>query len=66
VTLNRQPDRRTRQGILADVKAGLQKFSRWPEQLLDMQGILPVLGGTQAEARANYEALKALVHAPVA
>jgi N-acetyl-S-(2-succino)cysteine monooxygenase len=54
------------QEFYADVKARLAKFGRRPDQLLVMPGIFPVLGGTEAEAQANYEALQALVHPSVA
>ena len=54
------------QAFYADVKARLPKFGRRPEQLLVMPGIFPVLGGTEAQAQANYEALQALVHPSVA
>jgi FMN-dependent oxidoreductase (nitrilotriacetate monooxygenase family) len=54
------------QEFYADVKGRLAKFGRAPDQLLVMPGIFPVLGGTEAEAAANYEALQALVHPSVA
>jgi FMN-dependent oxidoreductase (nitrilotriacetate monooxygenase family) len=54
------------QEFYGDVKSRLAKFGRRPEQLLVMPGIFPVLGGTEAEAQANYEALQALVHPSVA
>ncbi|MDB5446515.1 MAG: class flavin-dependent oxidoreductase [Phenylobacterium sp.] len=50
------------QEFYSDVKSRLARFGRRPEQLLVMPGIFPVLGGTEAEAEANYEALQALVH----
>jgi FMN-dependent oxidoreductase (nitrilotriacetate monooxygenase family) len=54
------------QEFYGDVKSRLAKFGRRPEQLLVMPGIFPVLGGTEADAQANYEALQALVHPSVA
>jgi FMN-dependent oxidoreductase (nitrilotriacetate monooxygenase family) len=54
------------QAFYADLKGRLAKFGRGPEQLLVMPGIFPVLGGTEAEAKANYEALQDLVHPAVA
>jgi FMN-dependent oxidoreductase (nitrilotriacetate monooxygenase family) len=54
------------QEFYADVKGRLAKFGRRPEQLLVMPGIFPVLGGTEAQAKANYEELQALVHPAVA
>jgi FMN-dependent oxidoreductase (nitrilotriacetate monooxygenase family) len=50
------------QEFYADVKGRLPRFGRDPEQLLIMPGIFPVLGGTEAEARDNYEYLQSLVH----
>lgn len=54
------------QAFYADLKGRLARFGRRPEQLLVMPGVFPVLGGTEAEARANYEALQDLVHPAVA
>jgi len=54
------------QAFYADIKARMARFGRRPEELLVMPGIFPVLGGTQAEARANYEELQSLVHPSVA
>lgn len=54
------------QEFYADVKERLARFGRRPEQLLVMPGIFPVLGGTEAEAKANYEDLQSLVHPAVA
>lgn len=50
------------QSFYTDVKGRLGKYGRSPDQLLVMPGIFPVLGGTQAEAEANYEYLQSLVH----
>jgi len=54
------------QEFYGDVKARLARYGRRPEELLVMPGIFAVLGGTEAEARANYEELQALVHPAVA
>lgn len=54
------------QAFYADLKERLPRFGRRPEQLLIMPGVFPVLGGTEAEAYANYEELQALVHPSVA
>ena len=54
------------QAFYGDVKGRLARFGRRPEQLLVMPGIFPVLGGTEAEAQANYEALQDLTHPAVA
>jgi FMN-dependent oxidoreductase (nitrilotriacetate monooxygenase family) len=50
------------QQFYADVKSRLGKYGRTPDQLLIMPGIFPVLGGTEAEAEANYEYLQSLIH----
>ena len=50
------------QAFYADIKGRLTRFGRSPEQLLIMPGIFPVLGGSEAEAQANYEELQSLVH----
>ncbi|MBB4858931.1 FMN-dependent oxidoreductase (nitrilotriacetate monooxygenase family) [Novosphingobium chloroacetimidivorans] len=50
------------QEFYADVKGRLPRFGRSPEQLLIMPGIFPVLGGSEAEAKANYEEIQSLVH----
>jgi FMN-dependent oxidoreductase (nitrilotriacetate monooxygenase family) len=54
------------QAFYADVKSRLARFGRRAEELLIMPGVFPVLGGTEAEAEANYEALQSLVHPSVA
>lgn len=50
----------------ADIKRRLPRHGRQPAELLVMPGIFAVLGGTEAEARANYEELQSLVPAEVA
>jgi len=54
------------QEFYTDVKGRLAKYGRRPEALLVMPGIFPVLGGTEAEAQANYEELQSLVYPSVA
>lgn len=54
------------QEFYGDVKRRLARYGRQREELIVMPGIFPVLGGTEAEAQANYEALQALVHPTVA
>ena len=49
------------QEFYADVKARAAKYGRASEDILIMPGIFPVLGGTEAEAQANYEEIQALV-----
>lgn len=54
------------QAFYGDVKARLPRYGRRPEDMLIMPGIFAVLGGTEAEAQANYEELQALVTPEVA
>ena len=54
------------QEFYGDVKARVARYGRRREDLLVMPGIFAVLGGTEAEAQANYEELQALVHPAVA
>jgi FMN-dependent oxidoreductase (nitrilotriacetate monooxygenase family) len=54
------------QEFYSDVKGRLGKYGRSPDQLLIMPGIFPVLGGTEAQAKDNYEYLQSLVHDDVA
>jgi FMN-dependent oxidoreductase (nitrilotriacetate monooxygenase family) len=54
------------QEFYSDMKGRLAKYGRRPEQLLIMPGLFPVLGGTEAEAKANYELIQSLVHPSIA
>ncbi|MBV8908330.1 MAG: LLM class flavin-dependent oxidoreductase [Sphingomonas sp.] len=54
------------QEFYADIKARASRYGRGPDQVLIMPGIFPVLGGTEAEAKANYEYIQSLVHPSVA
>jgi FMN-dependent oxidoreductase (nitrilotriacetate monooxygenase family) len=54
------------QNFYADVKGRLGKFGRRTEELVIMPGILPVVGGTEQEARDNYEFIQSLVHPTIA
>ena len=54
------------QEFYGDVKTRVARYGRRREDLLVMPGIFAVLGGTEAEAQANYEELQALVHPAVA
>jgi N-acetyl-S-(2-succino)cysteine monooxygenase len=54
------------QAFYSDVKGRLPRFGRRAEELLIMPGIFPVLGGTEAEAQANYELIQSLVHPAIA
>ena len=54
------------QSFYADVKGRLGKFGRRAEELVIMPGIFAVLGGTEQEARDNYEFIQSLVHPTIA
>ncbi len=54
------------QEFYSDIKGRLAKHGRRPEQLLIMPGLFPVLGGTEAEAKQNYEFIQSLVHPTIA
>lgn len=54
------------QEFYSDVKGRLARYGRGPDELLISPGIFPVLGGTEAEARANYDYLQSLVHPSIA
>jgi FMN-dependent oxidoreductase (nitrilotriacetate monooxygenase family) len=48
-----------------DVKGRLTKYGRQPDDLKIMPGIFPVIGRTQEEARAKFNALQDLIHPDV-
>lgn len=54
------------QEFYSDLKGRLPRFGRRAEDLVIMPGIFPVLGGTEAEAKANYEFIQSLVHPVIA
>jgi FMN-dependent oxidoreductase (nitrilotriacetate monooxygenase family) len=54
------------QAFYSDIKGRLAKFGRRHEELVIMPGIFPVLGGTEAEAKANYDFIQSLVHPTIA
>jgi FMN-dependent oxidoreductase (nitrilotriacetate monooxygenase family) len=54
------------QAFYADVKARTARYGRSPEDIKIMPGITPVLGRTEAEARAHYEQLQDLLPDDVA
>jgi alkanesulfonate monooxygenase SsuD/methylene tetrahydromethanopterin reductase-like flavin-dependent oxidoreductase (luciferase family) len=43
-----------------DLKARMARYGREPHELVVMPGLFPVLGGTEAAAKAHYEELQAL------
>ncbi|GLR62113.1 LLM class flavin-dependent oxidoreductase [Rhizobium indigoferae] len=54
------------QEFYSDVKGRLARYGRRPDELLISPGIFPVLGGTEAEAQANYDHIQSLVHPSIA
>ena len=54
------------QEFYADIKTRAARYGRAAHEVLIMPGVFPVLGGTEAEAKANYEELQALVDPTVA
>jgi FMN-dependent oxidoreductase (nitrilotriacetate monooxygenase family) len=54
------------QEFYSDIKSRLAKFGRRREELVIMPGIFPVLGGTEKQARENYEFIQSLVHPTIA
>jgi FMN-dependent oxidoreductase (nitrilotriacetate monooxygenase family) len=50
------------QAFYTDLKGRMPSFGRDPDTLKVMPGVFPVIGGTEAEARAKYEALGDLIH----
>jgi alkanesulfonate monooxygenase len=50
------------QAYYADVKARAARFGRSAASIHLMPGISPIVGRTEAEARAQFDALQALVH----
>jgi FMN-dependent oxidoreductase (nitrilotriacetate monooxygenase family) len=53
------------QAFYADVKGRMARYNRHPDHLKIMPGIFPVVGATQAEADAKYQALQDLIHPAV-
>ena len=53
------------QAFYADVKGRLAKYGRTPDQLKVMPGVFPVVGITEAEAKAKYQELQDLIHPQV-
>jgi FMN-dependent oxidoreductase (nitrilotriacetate monooxygenase family) len=49
-----------------DLKGRMARHGRDPQELIVSPGIFPVLGGTEAEAKGNYDALRTLIHPNVA
>ena len=53
------------QAFYADVKGRLAKYGRTPDELKVMPGVFPVVGITEAEAKAKYQELQDLIHPQV-
>lgn len=65
VIFTAQQNLESAQRFHADMKSLAREAGRDPDQLLIMPGLLPVVGATQAEAEAKFEALQAQVLAQV-
>lgn len=50
------------QEFYGDLKGRMARYGRHPDHLKIMPGIFPVVGQTQAEAEAKYQALQDLIH----
>ena len=53
------------QAFYKDVKGRMGKYGRRPDELLVLPGISPVIGRTEAEARAKWAELQSLIHPSV-
>ncbi|MFM0594915.1 LLM class flavin-dependent oxidoreductase [Paraburkholderia dilworthii] len=53
------------QTFYRDIKSRLARYGRQPDHLKIMPGIFPVIGKTEAEARAKFDALQELIHPTV-
>jgi FMN-dependent oxidoreductase (nitrilotriacetate monooxygenase family) len=49
------------QAYYADLKSRLAKYGRQPDDIKIMPGISPIVGATEAEAKAKYRALQELI-----
>ena len=61
-----QQDIAAARAFYADVKRRAVAHRRAPEHLLVMPGLLPVIGASEREARAQFEALQSLIHPELA
>jgi FMN-dependent oxidoreductase (nitrilotriacetate monooxygenase family) len=53
------------QAFYADIKGRLANYGRSPDHLKIMPGVFPVIGETEAEAKAKYDQLQDLIHPKV-
>jgi len=53
------------QAFYKDVKGRMGKYGRRPDELLVLPGISPIIGRTEAEARAKWAELQSLIHPSV-
>jgi alkanesulfonate monooxygenase len=53
------------QAFYADIKGRLADYGRSPDHLKIMPGVFPVIGKTEAEAKAKYDQLQDLIHPKV-
>ncbi|WP_273429092.1 LLM class flavin-dependent oxidoreductase [Chitinibacter tainanensis] len=53
------------QAFYRDIKTRAARYGRKPEEILIMPGVFPVVGRTEEEAQAKYQALQDLIHPTV-
>jgi N-acetyl-S-(2-succino)cysteine monooxygenase len=62
IVFTAQTDLATAQAYYASVKGRLGRYGRTPDDLKIMPGLLPIVGRTEAEARAKHQQLQDLIH----
>jgi FMN-dependent oxidoreductase (nitrilotriacetate monooxygenase family) len=62
IVFTAQTDLATARAYYASVKGRLGRYGRMPNDLKIMPGLLPIVGRTEAEARAKHQQLQDLIH----
>ena len=62
IVFTAQVELATAKSYYASVKDRLPRYGRAPEDVLLLPGLLPIVGRTEAEARAKFEQLQDLIH----
>ena len=62
IVFTAQTELATAKSYYASVKDRLPRYGRAPEDVLLLPGLLPIVGRTEAEARAKFEQLQDLIH----
>lgn len=65
VVFTAQPELAGAQAFYADIKARVRAAGRDPERVKVLPGVMPIVGATEAQAWATFDALQALVSPPV-